>query len=291
MNFKLTIKYCMLAVIPFFVYCCKNYNRKDLDIKYSFFVAGHTYGKPGDTTGGLYKPFMDKTNLIKDNDNIKFGVFTGDIVVKANEKYWDLVDRDLKSLGKPVYFAPGNHDMGNRKLFIERYGPSYYSYIYENDIFIILDPNIDRWNITGPQLYFLDSTLENINDSVNHVFVFLHQLLWCDSENIFRNIRLNSKSGRADSINFWPEIIPLFQKVPKDIVFFAGDLGASRNNDDYMYYKQKNITFIASGMGEGKGDNFIIVDVLEDNTINYRLVSLNTSDINAMGSLTDYTLP
>ena len=131
-----------------------------------------------------------------------------------------MVDQDLEKLGKPVYFAPGNHDMGNRALFIKRYGPTYYSFTFKNDVFIVLDPNIDHWNISGKQLAFLDSTLSLINDSINHIFVFFHQLLWWDSDNLFKNIRFNSKSGRKDSINFWTEIVPMLKKNTKLIMKF-----------------------------------------------------------------------
>ncbi len=51
-----------------------------------------------------------------------------------------------------------------------------------------------------------------------------------------------------------------------------------------------NITFIASGMGEGIGDNFLIADVMSDNTVTYRLISLNCEDINCPGSLEDFSI-
>ncbi len=279
-----------IGIVVLLISC--NYKiEEEFPVKYSFFVAGHTYGTPGYPTGGLYAPFIDKFYLLNDNENIKFGVFTGDIVISGTEELWDKVDEDLNKLKMPVYFAPGNHDMSNRQLFEQRYGPTYYSFLFEKDAFIVLDPNIDNWNISGSQLIFLDSVVNSLSDTIKNVFIFQHQLLWVEKDNVFKNIRLNSTSGRAEEINFWTEVIPLVQDMPQKVVFFAGDLGAGSWSDDFMYYEIGKVTFIATGMGEGKGDNFIIVDILEDNSVEYHLISLNTDDISDMGKLEDFELP
>ena len=72
---------------------------------------------------------------------------------------------------------------------------------------------------------------------------------------------------------------------------FAGDVGAGSWSSDYMYDKYSNITLIASGMGDGDGDNFVIVNVTANDTINYDLISLNCEDIKCLGRLEDYILP
>ena len=72
---------------------------------------------------------------------------------------------------------------------------------------------------------------------------------------------------------------------------FAGDVGAGYWSSDYMYDKYNNITLIASGMGEGIVDNFVIVNVSEEDTITYELISLNCEDINCLGNLEDFVLP
>jgi hypothetical protein len=71
---------------------------------------------------------------------------------------------------------------------------------------------------------------------------------------------------------------------------FAVDTGVYDNG--FMYYKDsKNITFIACGMGGRKQDNFIIVNVKQDKSIDFELISLNGDDVNALGKLEDYLLP
>lgn len=255
--------------------------------QYSFFVAGHTYGTPGTDSLGLYYPFKQKFSYLQNRTDIKFGVLTGDIVKSSDETHWNVVDSDIVELGITTYFAFGNHDMANRALVESRYGDPYYYYKYNNDLFIILDPNIDEWNISGEQLTFLQNTLDSNAETSNNIFVMMHQLLWWADDNIFKDIKLNSEQGRADTINFWTEVEPLFHTLSNNVVMCAGDIGAGAWSSDVMYYNYDNITFIASGMGEGIGDNFIVINV-DSNIISYDLISLNTPDISDMGNLEDY---
>ncbi len=260
-------------------------------VDYSFLVAGHVYGRPGRTEPGIYPPFKDKFDYIKKDSLIKFGIFTGDIVQKATNEEWDEVDKDVSELSIPVYFALGNHDNSDRLLFIERYGKTYFKFTYKNDLYIVLDPNIDGWNISGDQLIFLKQVLSENNSAIKNVFVFFHQLLWWSPDNKYKNVIPNSFYGRSDSINFWTAVEPLFKNISCNVVMFAGDVGAGSWSSDFIYDRYDNITLIASGMGEGIGDNFLIVDVMTYNALSYRLISLNCEDINCLGKLEEYTLP
>lgn len=155
---------------------------------------------------------------------------------------------------------------------------------------MMIDPNIDEWNISGAQLEFLKNVLNSKANVSRNIFVFFHQLLWWDRHNKYRNVRLNSTEGRADSINFWTEVEPLFHKLPNNVYMFAGDLGAGSWSDNFMYDHYDNITFIASGMGEGNGDNFVIVKVGKEN-ISFELIALNENEVHSLGDFKDYMLP
>ncbi len=257
---------------------------------YSFFVAGHTYGKPGVDNIGLHPPFKAKFDYIKSRQEIKFGVLTGDIVPAPSPEDWDEVDADIDSLGLPVYFAVGNHDMKDRELYESRYGNTYFSFIYNNDLFVVLDPNIDHWNISGDQLTFLKSTVSSFSPSTDNIFVFFHQVLWRENDNIYKNIKLNSYEDRADSINFWSEVEPIFTQLTNQVFMFAGDVGAASWSSDFSYDKYKNISLISSGMGEEDGDNFVIINVHSDKTVSYDLICLEEGTLNCFGNLTDYRL-
>jgi hypothetical protein len=287
------VKYIFLFLVLVLFSCDKNEDgtTEESPISYSFFIAGHTYGTPGVDNDGLHPAFKNKFDLIQSDGHIDFGVLTGDIVITGTEQNWNEVDNDIIDLGLPVYFAAGNHDVTDRTLFESRYGQTYYSFVHQSNLFIVLDPNIDGWNISGNQLDFLENVLNTEAQNVNNIFVFFHQLLWWEPDNIYQNVVLNSFSGRADTINFWNEIEPLFNELAKPVHMFAGDVGAYYTGSEFMYHQYENITLIASGMGGNVRDNFIIIDVHEDASVSYRLIALNAPDISALGDLEDYTLP
>jgi len=237
---------------------------------YSFFIAGHTYGKAGVNNVGLHPPFKAQFEFIKTQKKIELGMLLGDIVSPhPTLQDWVEVDADIASLGLPVYFSVGNHDMENRPVYEKRYGKTYYSFVHQADLFIVLDPNLDEWNITGDQLNFLKKTLKEKNEKIHNIYVFFHQVLWVQKGTKYEEIRPNSLAGRATEINFWSEIEPLFNQLPNPVFMFAGDLGGGSWATDFYYDHYDNITFIGSGMGEGKGDNYVIINVSENKSVSY----------------------
>lgn len=261
------------------------------NIDYSFFIAGHTYGNTKNPNIGLFLPFKQKFAYIKSRPEIKFGVLLGDIVrPNPTEDNWNKVDADIDTLGLPVYFAVGNHDMENRELFEERYGDTYYSFKSGNDLFVVLDPNLDNWNISGEQLAFLKNVMAEQENEIDHLFVFFHQILWWKENSLYTPYRPNSFAGKADSINYWTELEPMFKAYSKPVFLFAGDFGAAYWSADFMYDNYDNISMIASGMGEESGDNFVVVNVMKDNTIDYDLICLSDDELECFGELTSYRL-
>lgn len=279
-----------LTSLVFILLFSTEFSFSQQDTLYSFFIAGHTYGKAGVDNIGLHPPFKDKFDYINNRTEIKLGVLTGDIVFLPSETDWDEVDDDVNDLNLPVYFAVGNHDMKDRALYENRYGSTYFHFLYENDLFLILDPNIDQWNISGEQFIYMQNVVDSLYPTVDNIFVFTHQVLWKENDNKYRHIRLNSNEGRASEINFWSEIEPYFNSLPNHVIFCAGDMGAASWSDDFMYDSYGNITLICSGMGEGVGDNFVVLNIMEDKSIDYDLICLNETDLNCFGDLTDYSI-
>lgn len=256
---------------------------------YSFFVAGHTYGEPLVNNEGVHPPFKQKFSYLNSRPEIELGFLTGDIVSPFPlAQDWDEIDQDISILGIPVYFAAGNHDMENRPLFEQRYGKTYYFFKHRGDLFIALDPNLDGWNISGQQLQFLKNTLLHEKDSVDNIFVFFHQVLWKSDYNQFNYIQWNSAAGRSSGNNFWLEVVPLFLALPNQVVMFAGDVGAKVSSSNVTYDEYENITFIASGMGDNEGDNIVVVNVVNDKSIEYDLICLSDTNPGCLGDLKDY---
>ncbi len=233
---------------------------------YSFFVAGHTYGAPTDTLPGMHPPFVAEFDFLRSIKNSQLGVLTGDIVFRSTKAHWDAVDRELSALDIPVYFAAGNHDEGHKSPYRERYGATYYKWKIQDDLFLVLNPGLGGWNIWKEQMTFLKKTLKKAK-RYRRIFVFFHQVLWWSPEGPYSDLKINSLDGRTPQINFWSEVEPLFQAADRPVYLFAGDVGANRFKTPLFYDSYKNIHLLASGMGNGEKDNFLIVNVTADNTV------------------------
>jgi len=267
---KLSLTICLLCSICL---SCSNQNINN----YSFFVAGHVYGTPGNPICGIHPPFKRKLNEYIKMQPFDFGVFTGDIVISGTEDQWNCIERDIAELKTKVYFAAGNHDMINRPLFEQRYGKTYYSFNYHNDLFLILDPNIDHWNISGNQLLFLQDEIIEYKNNGN-IFIFFHEVLWWDKNNKYNDeIIMNSIYDRAENINFWSVIIPILEHSEKQVYLFAGDVGATSISTAFYYDKHANIHLLASGMGNIDTENFLNVKVMEKGKVFIEAIELNTN--------------
>ncbi len=254
---------------------------------YSFFSAGHTYGNPMSPQYGLHPPFVEYIPAINNYPNIVLGVLTGDVVLHPTADYWDSAQIDIDKLNMPVRLAAGNHDMGSE--FVNRFGDYYYSFTHNNDLFIVLTPGLDSWNIVGDQLEFLSNTLDSNSANVNNIFIFMHELIWWSPDNEYQNVIINYEPHYPGSTNFDAVVKPLLLSYPNKITIYAGDVGATAQVSPFMYHSFANITLIASGMGGGIRDNIIITEVYED-SVYYNLLAINGDNPKALGELTDYSL-
>lgn len=267
---------------------------------YRFFVAGHTYNPPSVNNKGLHAPFQRKFEFLNQYPKMSFGILTGDIVPWSKEKYWDAVDADLEKIGHPVHFAVGNHDVQDTALYWKRYGETWYrfevdrgkhlsGFARKKDLHIVLDPNLDGWNISGKQLSFLKRELAKA-DQYNAIFLYFHQILWWQPTGIYKDFKPNSVEGRAAEINFWTEIEPLISRIKNEVFCFAGDAGQLHCENEIMYHQDDNIHYIASGMGRWKRDNFIIVEGFSSGRVNLKLIALNGKDMGILGDVGDYEI-
>ena len=223
--------------------------------QYSFFVAGHTYGVPGVDNEGVHPPFKPWFAEIN-SQNIDFGVFTGDIVIRGTPANWDEIDADLAELTPPVHLTVGNHDLSDRPLFVSRYGPTYYSFEHQGDLFIFLDGEKDPCNISGDQLAFLQDALADTR--ARNVFVFVHKLIWVTKGGPYYKLRrgLNTKEGYNFRNNFWTDVEPLLRDLEAQVYVVAGDVGVPWAMP-LFYQRDENIHFIASGMGGTEEENYL----------------------------------
>lgn len=255
------------------------------EIIYSFMVAGHVYGSPINDEIGIYQPFVSDFPFIKDSTNISFSVLTGDVVFHSTTEEWDVVMNEMDQLELDYHIAAGNHDRGS--LFLELFEEYYYSFLVEDDLFIILSPT--GWNIEGEQKDFLEETLNSFASEVNNIFVFCHELIWWSPDSIFQNVRINFLPHYPGGTNYWAEIDPIFRSLDNPIYIFAGDIGATPSSSHYMYYHYDNVRLIASGMGKGGDDNFLTVEIYNGG-VKLNLMAME-GDRYRLGDIELYELP
>ena len=243
-------------------------NSSDIENGYKFFVAGHVYGKPGTKELGIYKKFY---KIILNKKKYDFGIFTGDIVKESTNKNWEKVEKEIKKLNFPIYFVVGNHDVGigyndnKRKIFQDKFGETIKTFFHQNDLFIILDTNFINWKITNNQINLVEKILSNKSYKFKNVFIFTHQIIWFN-QNGFSRVSINSSEGlESEQTNYWNVFEPLLQKYDYNYYLIAGDTGARHNNRELFCKKHNDITYIASGMGNGKKDNYLVIESYDNN--------------------------
>lgn len=279
----------MIRAILIYIFSCYFISSyaQNTNVLYSFFSAGHTYGSPLNPHFGLHDPFVDYIPALNGMESLELGFFTGDVVLTSQAMYWDSAELDLALLNIPFFIAPGNHDIGAE--FINRYDHYYQAFIHHDDLFILLTPG-GNWSIEEDQLEFLEEQLEMYHESVNHIFIFLHELIWWSPDNEYQDIAINYVPHYPGSTNYKSVVEPLLLAYSNPIVLFAGDLGATPSVSPFMYDINENITLIGSGMGGGNQDNIVVTYVNENGTVYFDLIALNCDDENALGELYDYNL-
>jgi len=108
----------------------------------------------GDRTGGAnvletFQKAMPQINLLEP----EFVINVGDLIEGYSDQAaelnteWNEVDSWLGELDMPFFKTPGNHDIANktaREVWRERYGATYYSFLYKDVLFMVLDTEYDR---------------------------------------------------------------------------------------------------------------------------------------------------
>jgi hypothetical protein len=103
----------------------------------------------GDRTGGAnmegtFNLAMDQIRLLQP----EFVINVGDIIEGYSDDpaelnaEWDEIDAMLAKLEVPFFHTPGNHDIANvtaQEVYRERFGATYYSFVYGDTLFLVLD--------------------------------------------------------------------------------------------------------------------------------------------------------
>ena len=117
-------------------------NFKNNPDNFQFVIIGDRTG--GHNVQGTFEHAMDQINLLQP----EFVINVGDLIegysddkAKLNAE-WDESDATIKKLEMPFFRTAGNHDIANKvaqQVYRDRFGTTYYSFVYKNVLFIVLD--------------------------------------------------------------------------------------------------------------------------------------------------------
>jgi hypothetical protein len=257
--------------------------------RFRFLVAGHAYGSHRGDNLGLHPPLVAKLHAGAFG-KLDFIVFTGDVLRRFEQESWASLTKELRPLGCKYYITPGNHDVtdfGSVRLR-EAYGSLHYRFDVGTTRFVFLNTQEVSRTIPPGQLLFLRAALKE-SEGIGAFLVFFHELIWLAKKPHYKTIRANSRSrqNKLGKSNYWRDIHPLLvQQAPRPVFVIAGDVAG--NADAIPAFKDQvdNVSLIASGMGEVKGENALVVTV-DGSNVAVNLHCLDGSD----PRLLDYYTP
>jgi len=208
-----------------------------------------------DRTGGhrpgVFEDGVEKLNLLQP----EFVMSVGDLIEGYTEDMntltaeWQEFDAFVNALEMPFFYVPGNHDITNEvmeKLWIEKFGATYYHFVYKDVLFLCLNSEdqkrgAGRGTISDAQYEFVKKTLADHPD-VKWTLVFMHQPLWVQ-ENTER----------------WPDVEALLSDRKHNV--FAGHyhnyIAADRNNGKYIMLATTGGGSALRGPQLGEFDHFM----------------------------------
>jgi hypothetical protein len=113
-------------------------------LKDSLFRFAIVADRCGGSRTGVFETAVGKLNLLQPEfvmcvgDNIEGYTSKEDEILKE----WDEFSTILRRLEMPFFFVAGNHDVASKneiRIWEEKFGPRYYSFIYHDTLFLCLD--------------------------------------------------------------------------------------------------------------------------------------------------------
>ena len=226
-------------------------------------IIGHAYGDPNGTNNGIYPKLINHLNSQKQKWD--YIISAGDSVRVASRNNFVLVSNQLKKFSNNVIFVPGNHDIGTidkdfklgENIFLDQF-KTLFNFIKILDTLIFtINTNNKEWNVDEVQKLNVKKIIEE-NSNANNIIIISHQLIWA---NKFKNLVFPNKFYPKATNNNFNEFENLLKKYNKNLFFISGDVGAFYKKSHTFCKSNQNITYIATGMGSGLHDNYLIVSI------------------------------
>jgi hypothetical protein len=239
-----------LLVVAFFAGCAQ-------EEEYRYYLAvAHTRvcdGKPPDEPDGRLALLQPDTFAMR--------WIMGDLACSTS-KYPATIERldTILDFQNPnTLFAVGNHDLTDRsRLFAAIGKPSFYTFKKDGIVFLVLDTELDRCRISGPQLALFNEVVSEVGKE--DVLVLLHhKLIWMpghpDLDELISgvsNIGLCEGDYCLYANNFHQDIYPALWDLSESgtqVICLGGDIGARTKT--FVWEENPNFFLMATGWESG----------------------------------------
>ena len=260
------------------------------DQPFRFLVGGHLYGDFSQTACPA-STFVAAMHDLAAAD-LDLMVCCGDTFRYCAKSCFDQTTAAMARLPFPVWNAVGNHDVAIRADYELRFGSTFGCFVHGGCAFVLLDTELDKWEISGAQLEFLTDTLQaaSARDDIRAIFCFGHKLVHCHRQRYFEVlVGSNALDGLTGPNHFAANVLPLLAAAArrKQVFWFGGDIGLPHTLPAFADFDPVNrVHFLATGIGDSARDSVLEVAVgVSDVQVTMRALSGGPSE-----ALADYDL-
>lgn len=255
---------------------------------FSFIISGHFHGS------SYNKSTFPASTILAGIDTLNslkpiFLISLGDLFLDVNDTYIEHYQRSFfDKLNMPLYNAVGNHDLANGNRYDKIYSPTYYKLSVNDNLFVILNTEINDGSIEGEQLVFLknllDETYKN-NLQFKNIFLFSHRPVWSENNERYEKLFLDNTRTALGENNFETEVKSLLTKLSKtkNIFWISGSLGSGPASFFYDKDPETNICFMQTAIRDLPRDAVLQVNV-NNSVVTFNGISLTGEKLNSIES-------
>jgi hypothetical protein len=274
---KIKISSCLFLInMVLFGQVVSPFNKRaiqDTALDYSFIVSGHFHGRSESLStfpAGTVLGNIDTLNAL----HPLFLMSLGDLFLNVNDIHVQHYQKSLfDKLKMPLFNSVGNHDLSNGNRYEKEYGKSFFSFIHNTELFIVLNTEVNDGDIKGEQLEMLKTAIADASrQAIRHIFIFSHRPVWSEGHPVYSKLFKDNTKSQIGLPNYKKEIQPLIEHSSIPIYWISGSLGDGPAS--FFYDKDPSgITFMQTAIRDLPRDAVLIVQVKAGN-ISFQGVSL-----------------
>ena len=214
-----------------------NYNQRQIDKIHVVLAADHfSFAVMGDNRNG----FTTLKKILNDIDSnhYLFALDNGDLISNGRKIGYRIFFNIIKNEKTPFLTGIGNHEIinGGEKYYFEIFGKPYYSFDYDNSLFIVLDDS-NTVRVDTVQMKWLEQQLQK---KYHHRFVFLHTPPFDPRPGKHQSLK-DGKNAK--------EFMALMERYKPDIVFTSHIHG-------YFEETRNGVLYVITGGAGAKAEEY-----------------------------------